>query len=178
LSAHAVAGSTADNLSIQLQAEFDLRLTTAIGPPMDLGEVHQILATSVAMGWTSTAAKAEAALAGPAPLRRAASGGGAGVIPGLPPITLHGLDAGAGTRPVLSWDPVDGAALYVVAVTVADGPSWAWQGSTTTVPYGGGPIDDLDTTAAQLAIPSTWFVTALDQDGGVLAASAAGQLTP
>lgn len=62
LSATAAPGSNAENLSIQLQAEFETRLSTALGPPIDIDDVNQILLTALTMGWPSTAAKAAAAL--------------------------------------------------------------------------------------------------------------------
>ncbi len=62
LSAAAAPGSDAENLSIQLEAEFATRLDTAIGPPLDSDTANQILLTALTMGWTSTAQKAKDAL--------------------------------------------------------------------------------------------------------------------
>ena len=62
LSANAVPGSEAESLSIQLQAEFETRLNTALGSPIDTDAVNQIMLTAITMGWTATADKAKAAL--------------------------------------------------------------------------------------------------------------------
>jgi len=62
LSANAAPGSDAESLSIQLQAEFETRLNTALGPPVDTDDVNQIMLTAMTMGWTATADKAKAAL--------------------------------------------------------------------------------------------------------------------
>ena len=52
LSSNASPGSESESLGIQLEAEFDLRLTAAIGPPVNVAEVQQILATATVMGWS------------------------------------------------------------------------------------------------------------------------------
>jgi hypothetical protein len=177
LSANAPAGSTAEALSIELQAGFETRLDAAIAQhPMDTASIQQIMLTATAMGWTSTADKAKAALT-VAPLR--SSRRVSAVVPNVPGIAVHTAGAGVGARPLLAWDPVDGAASYVVAVTVpAGGPLWAWSGVATDVPYGGGPAADPDTSGAQLAQPSTWFVAAVDAGGLVLAASVITEIAP
>jgi hypothetical protein len=102
-----------------------------------------------------------------------------GVVPGVPTIELLTGGSGLGARPLLRWEPVDGAATYVLSVNAADGgPLWAWEGSTTEVAYGGGPTDDPDTTGARLLQPATWFVAARDADGALLAASAPVDIAP
>ncbi len=62
LSANAPPDSSAEALSIQLQAEFETRLATALGPPVDADALQQIMLTALSMGWTSTADKAKGAL--------------------------------------------------------------------------------------------------------------------
>ena len=102
-----------------------------------------------------------------------------GVIPGTATITLLTHGTGLGARPLLRWEAADGAVSYVVSVNApSGGPMWAWEGSVTEVPFGGGPADDPDTTGAQLVSPATWFVAALDADGVVIASSAPADLAP
>jgi hypothetical protein len=103
----------------------------------------------------------------------------AGVIPGTATITLLTSGSGLGARPILQWDPVDRAVEYVVSVNApSGGPLWTWNGSSTMVPFGGGPADDPDTTGAQLTGPATWFVAAIDDQGRVIATSATAELGP
>jgi len=102
-----------------------------------------------------------------------------GVIPGTAAIALLTNGAGLGARPLLRWEAAEGAVSYVVSVNApSGGPLWAWEGSVTEVPFGGGPADDPDTTGAQLVSPVTWFVAALDADGVVIASSAPADLAP
>jgi hypothetical protein len=102
-----------------------------------------------------------------------------GVVPGIATIALLTNGSGLGARPLLRWEPVDGAAAYVLSVNApGGGPLWAWEGSSTEVPYGGGPTDDPDTTGARLLQPATWFVAAKSADGGLLAVSARADIAP
>lgn len=103
----------------------------------------------------------------------------AGVVPGTATITLLTSGSGLGARPLLQWDPVDQAVGYIVSVNApSGGPLWTWEGPATTVPFGGGPADDPDTTGAQLTGPATWFVAAIDDQGRVIATSATAELSP
>ena len=103
----------------------------------------------------------------------------AGVVPGTATITLLTSGSNLGARPILEWDPVDDAVAYVVSVNTPNGgPLWTWEGPANTVPFGGGPADDPDTTGAQLTGPATWFVAALDDQGRVIATSATAELRP
>jgi hypothetical protein len=83
----------------------------------------------------------------------------------------------AGPRPLLAWEPVDGAAEYQVVVLGADGePYWAWSGTETMINVGG--------NAEPLAIGAwvhesmTWTVSAHAPDGEVLGLSAPAGLEP
>lgn len=176
LSANAPAGSEAESLAIQLEAEFDLRLDAAIGPPFVPADVAQILATAKVMGWSGVAAKAEAALAGAGGWRAPAA---TPVVPGIPTIVTTTSGTGLGARPVLRWEPAAGAASYLVGVVVpAGGPLWAWRGAGPEVAYGGGPVDDPDTTGAWLTQPAEWFVVAFDAAGAVVGVSAPAPIAP
>lgn len=79
----------------------------------------------------------------------------------------------AGERPVFRWKPVSGATVYSLVVRDESGdPYWAWTGSETSVPLGGGPK----------ALPAgmdgpvirgnmSWSVVALDSGHSPIAAS-------
>ncbi len=101
------------------------------------------------------------------------------VVPGVEPIELLTTGDGLGVRPLLQWSAVEGAERYFLAVTTPEGePWWVWSGTNTEVPFGGGPVDDPDTTGARLTRPLVWFVVAERADGTVLAASTRGDLAP
>jgi hypothetical protein len=62
LQANAAEGTDAYDLDVELNADFDLRLTAALGPPVDTPAVQQIMLTALTMGWSSVAEKAAGAL--------------------------------------------------------------------------------------------------------------------
>jgi hypothetical protein len=81
----------------------------------------------------------------------------------------------SGTQPVFSWNPVAGAALYLVAVTAPGTPSivWTWSGSATSVTYGDTSIEGTAGTAddgwpVHLPASYTWSVLALDGSGRIV----------
>ena len=76
----------------------------------------------------------------------------------------------AGTAPTFSWQPVPGAAKYVVILsggTPAHLP-WAWSGTSTSVQYGDTSLSGVagsETEAWPIPVPAsayTWSVLALD----------------
>lgn len=76
-----------------------------------------------------------------------------------------------GPHPVLSWQPVDGAASYWLVLHDADGaPYWAWTGTETSVRVGGGDSPDLNQTAA-IHNEITWSVAAFDEEENLIALS-------
>lgn len=82
-----------------------------------------------------------------------------------------------GPRPLLAWEPVEGAAVYNVVVLGSDGdPYWAWSGTVTEVHVGG--IDEPEALGAWVHEPMTWTVSAQAGGGEVLALSAAAPLVP
>jgi hypothetical protein len=84
---------------------------------------------------------------------------------GLETIVQATATSGGGPRPLLAWEPLDGAASYTVVVFDADGsPWWSWQGEETEVHLGGFQTD------AEIGGPTagagvTWVVYAYDADG-------------
>lgn len=82
-----------------------------------------------------------------------------------------------GSNPLLSWDVVDGAALYRLVVLDPDGdPYWAWSGTATSVHVGG---DAAETTAgARIHAEMSWQVSAYDDAGVPIAFSEIGPLSP
>lgn len=75
-----------------------------------------------------------------------------------------------GPRPLLEWEPVEGAASYTLVVLGSDGtPYWAWSGAEASVHLGG--FDDPDAVGPWVHEPMTWTVAALDGAGQPLALS-------
>lgn len=80
----------------------------------------------------------------------------------------------SGDGPVFSWQPVNGAAQYIVSVTSPDGPIlWTWTGADTTVTYGDTAIEGVPGSADDgwsIPAPSryTWTVVALDAEGKIV----------
>lgn len=100
----------------------------------------------------------------------------------------HGIDVGlvelttpvtgGGPRPVLSWEPVDGAAVYAVVVHDVDGaPYWGWELEDTSVRLG---LEERPDSAPgpRVAEGMTWSVVAYDADWLPLAASERRPIAP
>lgn len=79
---------------------------------------------------------------------------------------------GAGRIPTFKWKRVDGADRYRLAVLDAKGrATWVWQGSKTSVVFGG-VVNRPSREAGPIVTPgSKWSVVALDADGVVIATS-------
>lgn len=88
------------------------------------------------------------------------------LFPGLDlaPISLVTPGSGEGPRPMLRWEPVDGAATYTVLVMDAGGERWwSWSGSETEVVLGG--VDTQSDVGGPVAGDGvTWVVFAFDPD--------------
>lgn len=95
--------------------------------------------------------------------------------PGLGTVTLTTPQTGGGVKPLLAWEPVDGAALYTVIVFAPDGGAyWAWEGESTSVTLGGGAPSSPpagDRAGPVLQAGMAWSVIARDADGAIIAAS-------
>lgn len=83
----------------------------------------------------------------------------------------------AGPRPLLAWEPIEGAAAYdLIVLDAAGAPYWAWTGETSSVFIGG--VENPDAVGAWVFEPLTWIVTARDAEGQPLAMSAKAELLP
>ena len=71
-----------------------------------------------------------------------------------------------GTRPLLEWTSVNGAARYLVSIRLPDvGPYWAWSGDSTSVPFGSEVGLEPDAAGPALTVEMLFSVIALDADG-------------
>lgn len=96
---------------------------------------------------------------------------------GVAELALDPAEEG-GSHPTLSWQPVEGASSYWLALVDGTGaPYWAWTGPDTSVRVGGGDIADENQTAA-LHETMTWSVAAFDADGNLLALSPRASISP
>jgi hypothetical protein len=98
----------------------------------------------------------------------------------VPVIDIATPTSGGGERPLLQWAAVDGATAYRLVVLAEGEPYWAWVGRTASVPFGGG---DPGSGPGQLAVLTgdaayTWTVTAWDDGGNLLGASAPAPIAP
>lgn len=88
------------------------------------------------------------------------------LFPGLDlaPISLVTPVSGEGPRPMLCWEPVDGAATYTVLLMETGGePWWSWSGPETEVVLAGVDTQsDVGGPAAGDGV--TWLVFAFDSD--------------
>lgn len=87
--------------------------------------------------------------------------------------------SGGGARPLLGWEPVEGAVSYIVIVFTADGdPYWSAVTDQDEI-YVGGPVqipDDND--GPRVADGYTWVVYADAADGAMLASSPQRPISP
>ena len=94
----------------------------------------------------------------------------------LPLVDLVGPAAlGAGDVPMFEWKNVAGAAAYRLSVLGPTGPRWGWQGTATTVRYGGVVEGQQGPT---LVAGSFWSVAAVDGDGRMVALSELRAVSP
>lgn len=101
-------------------------------------------------------------------------------VPGGVTIVQTTPESGNGEHPTFAWEPVEGAARYLVNVYHADGGGyWSWEGEATAVILGGfdappGP----DADGPRLTEPMTWAVLALDADDHFIASSPLRPVAP
>jgi hypothetical protein len=100
-------------------------------------------------------------------------------LPDTAAIVQTTVISGGGARPLLGWEPVEGAASYIVVVFTADGdPYWSAVTDQAEI-YVGGPVqipDDND--GPRVADGYTWVVYADDADGALLASSPQRPISP
>jgi hypothetical protein len=87
---------------------------------------------------------------------------------------------GGGIRPVFRWEPVDGAATYLLVVHDRKGRAyWSWQGSETKVPMGGGEKPSKPGSGGpRIAKGYKWIVSAFGPNGELLAISKRRPISP
>lgn len=87
---------------------------------------------------------------------------------------------GNGPKPLLAWEPVDGATTYDVVVSTVDGaPYWAWRGTEQQVWLGGSQNAPApDTEGPILVGPMLLTVFASDAGGIPLAAGGPLEIAP
>ena len=101
------------------------------------------------------------------------------VIAGLGPIEQLTPLSGEGSRPLLSWKPVEAAAVYVVMVYDADGSPYWSAVTTATEVYVGGPVQTpTGNNGPRIEAGYTWSVYAEDSGGLLIAASPQRNLSP
>lgn len=101
-----------------------------------------------------------------------------GLVDALGAMTLTTPESGGGERPVLAWEPVDGADHYAVVVLDPDGqPYWGWRTADTVVRVGVGDRAE-GVPGPRVADGMTWSVVAHGADGIPVAASARRPIEP
>lgn len=84
-----------------------------------------------------------------------------------------------GVRPLLSWEPVDGADRYGVYVYAPNGRAyWSWTGSVTSVHVGGDPQLRDGAPGPTVSDGMTWAVVAYDADVLPIAVSELRAISP
>jgi len=101
------------------------------------------------------------------------------VITGADAIEQVTPTSGGGSRPLLEWVPVDGAATYfVILYTESDEPYWSAVTSEPST-FVGGPLQiPTDRTGPTVAEGYRWAVYADDAEGNLLAASPLRTIEP
>lgn len=112
-------------------------------------------------------------------------GSGAANVRTLPrPATLAAMplvdllapgELNVGRAPTFEWAAVAGASEYRLSVLGPAGPQWGWQGSETSVRYGGVPEG---VGGPSLAAGSWWSVGAFGTDGSLVALSDLRAVSP
>jgi hypothetical protein len=101
-------------------------------------------------------------------------------VPGGVSITQTTPESGSGAHPTFAWEPVEGAARYMLYVFHADGGAyWAWEGDATQVMLGGfdaPPSDSAD--GPRLTEPMQWAVLAVDANDHFIASSPLRDVAP
>ena len=87
--------------------------------------------------------------------------------------------SGGGTRPLLEWAAVDGAATYFVTIYTETGGSYWAAVTEDTKTFVGGPLQiPAGRTGPNVAEGYTWVVYAEDADGNLLAVSPPRPIAP
>ena len=92
-------------------------------------------------------------------------------------VSLLTAPEGGGDKPLLEWEPTEGASEYRLVVTNTDGIGyWTWSGSESSIWFGGSIEQPApDTGGAVLLESMLWQVFAIDAAGELVGVS---ELTP
>lgn len=100
-------------------------------------------------------------------------------VPGAEVITQLTATSGGGARPLLEWEPVDGATEYVVIVFDADAqPYWSTITDRTATHVGGAEALPEGTDGPEIADGYSWAVYADDDSGTPIASSPSRPIAP
>lgn len=85
-----------------------------------------------------------------------------------------------GPKPQLAWEPVAGAARYMLVVYAASGETyWAWEGGSTSVYMGGSSEQPrADSAGPVIHEGMTWGVVGFDADGMLIGSSVRAPIAP
>jgi hypothetical protein len=100
-------------------------------------------------------------------------------VPGAETIVQITPTSGGGTRPLLEWEPVDGAAEYLVIVFADDAqPYWSTITDQTETYVGGARAIPEGVDGPEVADGYSWAVYADDNNGAPIASSARRPIAP
>jgi hypothetical protein len=100
-------------------------------------------------------------------------------VPDAEVITQTTATSGGGTRPLLTWEPVDGAATYLVIVFTADAaPYWSTITDQTETHVGGAVAIPDGVDGPEVADGYSWAVYADDETGTPIASSPIRPISP
>jgi len=101
------------------------------------------------------------------------------LLVGADPVIQLTPKEGAGLRPTLDWEGVEGAGSYFLVVKDDVGAAyWAWEGSETSIPLGGAEFPQDHGNGPTIGPGFTWSVSAYDVDGTFLAISGDRPVSP
>lgn len=86
--------------------------------------------------------------------------------------------SGGGTRPLLSWEPVDGAATYLVIVFAGDAPYWSTITDAAETYVGGARAIPEGVDGPEVSEGYSWAVYAEDENGTPIASSPIRPISP
>jgi hypothetical protein len=100
-------------------------------------------------------------------------------VPDADVITQTTATSGGGTRPLLSWEPVDGAASYLVIVfTAEEAPYWSTITDQPETYVGGAAAIPDGVDGPEVADGYSWAVYADDETGAPIASSPIRPIAP
>jgi hypothetical protein len=101
-------------------------------------------------------------------------------LPGVEEITLTTPQEDAGVKPQFTWQPLEGAARYILVLYTVDlQPYWAWSGAAASVYLGGSDTAPRDDSAGPvLSAGMSWAVMAFDSDDRLIGSSVLRSISP